>query len=60
MRLHPAVTKEEALEWLTTQATVEWGADRLPELEAGLAELADALADISTIELPDDLPPLYA
>lgn len=59
MRLHPAVTPDEALAWLTAQASAAWGADRLPEIEGSLADLAEALAVVSSVELPDDLPPLF-
>ncbi|MDZ7728062.1 MAG: hypothetical protein U5Q44_07630 [Dehalococcoidia bacterium] len=59
MRLHPAVTKDEALEWLTEQARVTWGEDRVPELKDNLESMADAMAAISAVELPDDVEPLF-
>lgn len=59
MRLHPAVTEEEALSWLTDQATAAWGAERLPELTENLKAIAEAMAIISGVELPDDLEPLF-
>lgn len=59
MRLNPAVSKEEALEWLTIQAKFTWGEDRLPELQENLEIIAEAMAIISAVELPDDLEPLF-
>lgn len=59
MRLHPAVTKEEATEWLTTQAKASWGEERLPELQENIDAIAEAMAIISAVELPDDLEPLF-
>ncbi len=59
MRLHPAVTKEEAYAWLSTQAAATWGEERLPELTENLSSLAEAMAMVSAIELPDDLEPLF-
>jgi len=59
MRLHPAVTREEAEEWLTTQAKLAWGEEALPELAANIKAIAEAMAIISSIELPDDLEPLF-
>lgn len=59
MRLHPAVTKEEATEWLTGQAKASWGEERLPELKENIDAIAEAMAIISAVELPDDLEPLF-
>lgn len=59
MRLHPAVTREEAEEWLTAQAKLAWGEERLPELADNIKAIAEAMAIISSIELPDDLEPLF-
>jgi hypothetical protein len=59
MRLNPAVTKEEALEWLTMQAKFTWGEERLPDLQENLDAIAEAMAIISAVDLPDDLEPLF-
>jgi len=59
MRLNPPVTKEEALEWLTLQAKATWGEDRIPELQENLDAIAEAMAIISAVDLPDDLEPLF-
>lgn len=59
MRLHPPVSTEEALTWLTAQAQMTWGEERLPELSDNLAAIAEAMAIISAVDLPDDLEPLF-
>jgi hypothetical protein len=59
MRLHPAVTQAEALEWLTTQAQDTWGEERLDALKPNLESLAEAMSAVSAVELPDDLEPLF-
>lgn len=59
MRLHPAVAPDEAYAWLKEQA------DRLPEnerhedLDGALRQMADDMAAISAIVLPDELEPLF-
>jgi hypothetical protein len=59
MRLHPALSKEEILEYLTMQAKMVWGEERFPALESQLEPLAEAMAAISACELPDELEPLF-
>jgi hypothetical protein len=59
MRLHPAVTTDEAYSWLSSQAAAMWGADRATEMDENLKTLAEAMAAISAVELPDDLEPLF-
>lgn len=59
MRLHPAVSEDEALNWLRAQALQSWGEERLPELEASLRRLAEAMALVSAVQLPDEMEPLF-
>ena len=56
MRLHPAVPVEEIREWLRAQALERWG-QVTPELEQTLGTLAQAMADVSTFELPEEVEP---
>ena len=56
MRLTPAVTEEEALAWLTTEARSRWG-DVSAELSAALRSLAKAMAAVSNVSLPEDVEP---
>ncbi len=60
MRFPPAVTQEEALAWLTVGAARLTASDKpSPELEAALRSLAEAMAAISSVQLPDDLEPAF-
>ena len=59
MRLHPPVSQDEALKWLSAQASLTWGDEKATAMAADLDILAEAMAIISAIELPDDLEPLF-
>ena len=57
MRLWPPVSKEEAFTFITAQAATEWGPDAPKEMERQLRTLADNLAYLSSVMLPDELDP---
>lgn len=59
MRLHPKVTKDEALTVLTNQAIALWGAEAARAMETQLRSLAEAMAAVSAAEVPEDVEPLY-
>lgn len=59
MRLHPAVSIEEAHEWLCRQAAATFNMERTSELERVLKPLAQAMAAVSAVQLPDDLEPEF-
>jgi len=56
LRLHPAVSSEEALDWLRQQALARWS-EISPELERALETLARAMAAVSEVDLPEDVEP---
>ena len=58
MRLHPAVTVDEALDWLRIQARLTWGDELTPELDASLKPVAEAMAAVSATVLPETVEPL--
>lgn len=58
MRLHPAVSVEEALAWLQREAIESWGVEATPELEDALRPLAEAMAAVSATVLPEEIEPL--
>jgi hypothetical protein len=58
MRLHPAITEEEAYIWLRRQV-LEDGATEDAALEESLRSMAEAMAAISQVVLPDELEPLF-
>ena len=57
MRLHPEVSSAEALSWLTREATTSFDMPDSPELQTALRPLADAMAAVSAVVLPEDLEP---
>jgi hypothetical protein len=59
MKLHPAVSDEEAYQWLKDRAGEAWGVDRVPGFEDSLRLLSAAMAAVSAAVLPDDVEPLF-
>ena len=59
MRLYPPVTEEEALGWLKQMAAASWGMEVTPEIEGRLKNLAEALAAISSVSLPETVEPHF-
>ena len=57
MRLHPEVSSAEALGWLKREAVSSFGVEESAELEAALRPLAEAMAAVSAVVVPDDLEP---
>ena len=58
MRLKPPVTREAALEWLKTQVVDSWQIEITPEVEKGLKVTAEAMAVISSLDIPEEAEPL--
>jgi hypothetical protein len=56
LRLHPAVAEETIVEWLRQEAESHWG-EIAPDLEETLKTLARAMADISALDLPEEVEP---
>ena len=60
MRLHPAVTEEEAMDWLLAQAAPAMGSPATEEeVAAALKPFAAAMAALSAIVMPDEVEPLF-
>lgn len=59
MRIYPPVTKDEAQQWLTAQATAAYGEQAAAGLADEIGVFAEAMSVVSSVELPDDLEPLY-
>jgi hypothetical protein len=59
MRLKPAVSVDEAANWLATQASVAWGVEITPELIRTLTPMAEAMAAISAADVPPDIEPMF-
>ena len=60
MRLHPAVSEEEAYSWLVSQAIAAWGEEYIGGMETQLRSCAAAMALISATPLDDLIDPLFA
>lgn len=58
MRLHPAVTQDEAYDWLKIQIVKAVPPAQESDLETTLRQFAEAMAAVSALELPDDVEPL--
>ncbi len=57
MRLHPAVTEQEVLTFLKSQALNLWGEETARELDEALISIAEAMAAVSSIKLPEEVEP---
>ena len=57
MRLHPEISSAEALSWLTREATTSFDVPDSPELQTALKPLAEAMAALSAVVVPDGLEP---
>lgn len=59
MRLYPPVSDQEALEWLTQEAVATWGKEREADLREMLKSIAEAMAAVSAVELPEEVEPAW-
>ena len=59
MRLKPAVSVDEAVNWLAAQAAADWGVEITPELIKTLMPMAEAMAAISAADVPADIEPMF-
>jgi hypothetical protein len=57
MRLHPELSSDEALSWLMREATRSFDVPDSPELQTALRPLAEAMAAVSAVVVPDELEP---
>lgn len=59
MRLQPAVSEQEILTFLRSQALALWGEESARELEEPLESLAEAMATVSSTKLPEEVEPNF-
>ena len=57
MRLHPAVSEQEVLTFLKSQALALWDEESVRKLDEGLKSIAEAMAAVSSIVLPEEAEP---
>lgn len=60
MRLKPAPSAEEALKLLTVNAVLSYGPSDAAAMESHLRLIATAMADVASLDIPDDVEPLFA
>ena len=59
MRLKPAPTSDEAFQILSANATLTWGAATGAEISTNLRLIADAMAIVASLDIPDETEPLF-
>ena len=59
MRLKPAVSPEEAYGFLSQNAVLVWGAAAAAKMDPQLNSIASAMAVVSSLEIPDEIEPLF-
>ena len=59
MRLHPEVTSEEAMNWLLAQAADSDIKIAEADLKKALKPVAEAMAAVSAVVLPEEIEPLF-
>jgi len=59
MRLHPQVTQDEVYAWLRAQAEQQAPSQTPEMIEAALKPIAESMAAIASVVLPDNIEPLF-
>ncbi|MGE3074996.1 MAG: hypothetical protein AB7N24_14680 [Dehalococcoidia bacterium] len=59
MRLKPPPTANEAHQLLSANATLVWGAAAAAEISANLRAIAEAMAVVAALDIPDETEPLF-
>ena len=59
MRIKPAVSPEEAYRLLTLNAALVWGLEEAAAMDAHLRGIANSMAVVSALNVPDDVEPLF-
>lgn len=60
MRLTPAPTSDEAYQILTVTAALTWGLAGAAEIDKTLRAIAEAMATLAAIEVPEATEPLFS
>ena len=59
MRLKPPISAEEAHRYLSLNATLVWGAADAAAMDRTLKTIAGSMAEISALDIPDEIEPLF-
>lgn len=60
MRMKPPPSSDEAYKFLTLSAVYSWGTAEAALMETHLRAIADAMAVVAALDIPDDVEPLFA
>lgn len=59
MRLKPALSADDAFQLLSATATITWGPAAAAGITTNLRSIADAMAVVGALDIPDGTEPLY-
>jgi len=59
MRIKPPVSTEQAHQYLSVSATLVWGLEDAAEMDGHLRSIAAAMAEVSSLDIPDDVEPIF-
>jgi hypothetical protein len=59
MRLKPALSADEAFQLLSASATLTWGPSAAAGLTTQLRSIAEAMAVVGALDIPEDTEPLF-
>jgi hypothetical protein len=59
LRLKPPVSAHEAHQYLSLNATLVWGVDHAAKIDGHLKSIADAMAVVSALDIPEAVEPLF-
>ena len=59
MRLKPPVSADQAYQYLAVNAALVWGVGDAAKMDAHLHSIADAMAVIGALDIPEHIEPLF-
>lgn len=59
MRIKPPVSPEQAHQYLSVSATLVWGVEDAARMDGHLQSIAAAMAEVSALDIPDDVEPIF-
>jgi hypothetical protein len=60
MRLKPPPSADEAYRALSLSASLSWGVGETALMDSHLRAIADAMAAVAALDIPDEVEPLFA
>lgn len=59
MRIKPPVSAEQAYQYLSINAAMVWGVADAAAMDTHLHSIANAMAEVSALEIPDAVEPIF-